>query len=1127
MADPFSYFTPENMKDKKLSDLKDDPTFINDAVIFLKSERKGYTSDDLKKMNADDVVSEVLEHFRYQTTNEISMAKDLGFMNDKTVEPKQREAFGRLMFAFDNAKGEGLFDRGAEKIVDYLGGTVTAPSTYISAVAGLGSAGTGAAAIQSTKAASLAALRTAGKQILKRSIIAGMADGAVAAGQAYGNERIRENIAPDIGTEYKLDKGTVALSGALGFGIGAATYGGTAYLQHKGAKALADTIDEGRVANADRVAKDAAKARALAASAAKDAKSNAKMEAATAKVLNAISPDLVKEGNLVKRYLLSKDLPDGVMGGFSQDTIQRLSAASYDLAERLKIDLSDPNVRITEKLAENITANKEIFMDVAQSYGLTPRQLSAAYASEVSEAAKILATQSAISKKARRAQLEALSKKVDDLFAEGMAPAKAEDLTAIAKATRDTTHSVLWKTFKDVENARRMFMTSQPATTMRNNIFSVAMTGIDIVDKLNESVLNTITKGRKSGAATFNGTLDNLKYLTRDNYVADALVTILQSQTPEKFQKVFFDAAVGEAHLVKDSVFAKAGAAVNTLNTLSDYVVKRAIISGSIDRQLKELGNETIGTSVMDMLKKGTTDMLPDDILGKALDDSLEFTFQRRFGGPGASGMSQFAADAIRFIHNSGATVAIPFPRFLASQAKFVSDYTGLTIIRRGIKDATTKEASKFMTGAMMFGGLYAIQKDNILKGLEWNEVEGQDKKVYDGQAAFGPMALHVYTANLVARISEGMPLKKTFDIAKDVQKILGATEFRPGGGLTDSIVKALEAGNVAPLLNQVGDYFGSYTYPAAVVKDFYGQLDPRSSYLPETRDASVSVVDFFGVDIPMSVFQRVTRHLPDFDSAKISGELERLGINVSADTLDNVLEFFNTSTRTYYQTQYAKDADGNNLRQDAIRFDIFGDGPIRMQDPIVKQVTGLVGRAPKNALQREMSRLQIDPFKIYNPYSEKNAAIELLTQQKLQGNLAAKAQTFMESANYRNSKDDTEKRLKLSAYIKGSVAIAREEAEDTLKGMSKMPEGKRDYVSYINGEMGALSDAEKDKADTAWAYYSGKYGYAGLTFDEALDQIDASDMTEEEKLVYDTNMKKLFIDLGKNYTKYLGSMKP
>jgi hypothetical protein len=1123
MANQYSYFTPEFMQDKKLSDLKTNKEFLQDGITFLKSGRKGYTDEDIKGMSADDVVSEVLEHFRYQTTNEVTVAKDIYFMNDDSVDIKQRESFGRLMFAFDNAKGEGLFDRGGEKIGDYLGGTLSAPSTYASAVAGIGSAGTGAAAIQATKAGSLAALRTAGKKIIKRSLMAGMADGAIGAAFEYGNQKVRESAAEDLDMKYEVDKGAVALSGALGFAVGAGTYGAGAALQHRGAKKLAETIDKGRVANADRVKEAAAIAAQKVRDAAKDPAKKAKMEAATKTVLQAIDPNLVREGNLVKRYLLSNDLPEGVTGGLSQETIQRLSAASYELAERIGADISKPNVRITEVLAENIGKNKEVFTDVAKQYGLTPRQLSAAYAAEVSQAAKILATQSAISKTARRSQLEALSKKVDDLFEAGMAPAKAEDLTEIAKATKDT-QSVIWKNFKEIENARRMFMTSQPATTMRNNIFSVAMTGIDIVDQLNQSVLNTVTKGRKSGGATFRGSLDNLKYLTRDNYVADALVTILQSQAPEKFQKVFFDAALVESHVVKDSLLSKAGAAANTLNTMSDFVVKRAIITGNIDRKLKQMGNEELGTSVMDMLRKGTVSQLPDDVLNNALDESLAFTFQRRFGGKDASGMNRAAADTIKFIHNYGLTTIIPFPRYLASQAKFISDYTGLTILRRGITGATTEESAKAMTGALMFGGLYMTQKENIAKGLEWFEIEGDDGKTYDGQSAFGPMAAHVYLANLLARVTEGQPVKPTAEISKDLTKILGGTEFRPGTGFIDNAVRGFEAGSWEPFLNQVGDYFGSFTYPAAVVKDFYGQFDPRSSYLPETRDASVSTVEMFGYDIPVSSIQRVTRHLPDFDSDKISKQLEdSLGISIAPDTLANFLEFANSSTRTYYQTQYTKDADGNNMRQDAIRFDIFGDGPIKMQDPIVKQITGFVGRPPKNALQREMSRLQIDPFKLYNPYREQNQALELFTQQKLQGNLAAFAEAFMQSPNYTSATNDADKRTRLGEFLKGQIRAARDDAKDTLERMATMPEASRDYESYIRGEFNAMSKQQSTNAELAWEQIGGKYGYAGMNINEVFDEVDSStDLEPKEKEIYKTNIRKLYIDLGKNYGSFV-----
>ena len=428
------------------------------------------------------------------------------------------------------------------------------------------------------------------------------------------------------------------------------------------------------------------------------------------------------------------------------------------------------------------------------------------------------------------------------------------------------------------------------------------------------------------------------------------------------------------------------------------------------------------------------------------------------------------------------------------------------------------------MTGALMFGGLYMTQKENIAKGLEWFEIEGDDGKTYDGQSAFGPMAAQVYLANLFARVTEGQPIKPTAEISKDLTKILGGTEFRPGTGLVDNAVRGFEAGSWEPFLNQVGDYFGSFTYPAAVVKDFYGQFDPRSSYLPETRDASVSTVEMFGYDIPVSSIQRVTRHLPDFDSDKISKQLEdSLGISIAPDTLANFLEFANSSTRTYYQTQYTKDADGNNMRQDAIRFDIFGDGPIKMQDPIVKQITGFVGRPPKNALQREMSRLQIDPFKLYNPYREQNQALELFTQQKLQGNLAAFAEVFMQSPNYTSAANDADKRTRLGEFLKGQIRAARDDAKDTLERMATMPEAARDYESYIRGEFNAMSKQQSTNAELAWDQIGDKYGYAGMNINEVFDAVDSStDLEPKEKEIYKTNIRKLYIDLGKNYGSFV-----
>jgi hypothetical protein len=668
-----------------------------------------------------------------------------------------------------------------------------------------------------------------------------------------------------------------------------------------------------------RVAEATERAKLTAATAKGSEESKKLLKYTTDTLLRSIDPRLVEEGRIVKKDIFSDDLEDGLIGGFDVNTIQRLSAASYELAQKLGVQ-PEKGQRITEFLAKNMEQGRTVFDKVAEDYGLTPRQLSAAYAAEISDAARLLVSQKSyvvkkgtktLNKTETKEHIQKLSNEIDTLFTNGLSTVNSEDIRAIEEVNKSLMSST-FRQLKGIEDARRMFMTSQPATTMRNNIFSVAMTGIDMLDQLTTAAVRTLRSNPEASAtATLSGTFDNFRYLAKDTYVADALVTMLRQQAPEQMHKVFYDAAIAESGLVKNTALAKVGAAANTLNSMSDYVFKRAVIAGNIDRQLKQLGNEELGTSVMDMLKKGTVADLPDEFIANALDESLAFTFQRRFGGKGASAESEAARKAISTIHNYGLTTLIPFPRYIASQAKFVSDYTVLTVIRRlaAGKSVADEELGKFMTGgALSFGVYYGVAKEKIASDLEWYEVEGPDGQTYDGQAAFGPLSAHMYVADLVARFTEGYEVKDTKAILKDLNKILIGTEFRPGTGLTDAIVQSVESDNLDPLLNQLFDYAASYTYPAAVIKDFYGQFDPRSSYLPETRDASISTIDMNGNDVSTSVFQRITRHLPDFNTKEMAQTLkEATGIAIDPDMLSSYLEMASTSTYTNYQEKYAE----------------------------------------------------------------------------------------------------------------------------------------------------------------------------------------------------------------------------
>ena len=1122
----YTYYTKEEMQDRKITDLQKDRGFLSDAVTFLRSKRKGYKDDELRDMSGEDIAYEVLEHFRVQSTNEMTMAKDYYFMEDDQTSERDKQSFGRLMYAFDNAKGEGILDGGAAAVRDYAEGILTAPTTYATALSIPFTGGAGGAAAQATKQASMMALRGVAKKNLGKAAVVGAIDGAIAGGSQLGLENIKKEAGTYIGEDYDVSLLNVGAATVLGAGVsGTASFIGQRY-QTKAAERLQQSVTKGRDLKVKELAEASKKAEIELKK--KMTREEAKLFDFTGrKILSAIDPQLVKEGMDVKKTILSEGMVDGVIGGFDRDTIRRLGVASYELATRLGVK-PEEGQRITDYLAKAMDdgTGPTLFNDVADKYGLSKRQLSAAYAAEVSEAAKLLATQRNLVNKGgvkiSKIDAKAFRDKLDKLYDEGMSSISGREATELTAAQLESMTGVtgkVWRGFKQLEDGRRAFMTSQPATTMRNNIFGVAMTGIDMVDQIFASGIRAVKGERAAAASTFKNSAATLSYLTKDHYVAEALTTMLSQEAPEKLSRVFMQAAQAEAGVVKNTRLARAGNAFNVLNTMSDHVFKRAVITSTIDRELGKLGNETLGKSVMEMLEKGTISQLPDDILEKAMNESFAFTFQRRFGGKSESDLNKFVGKTIKFVHDTGLTVAIPFPRYIASQAKFISDYTGLTIARRGFKNTTTEDYSKFMTGAAMFGGAYAIQKQNIEQGNEWYEGEGYDGQIYNAQAALGPAAMTTWTANLFARVMNGEETKDTASLLREANKILIGTEFKPNAGIADKWIQAIQSNDMTPVLEAAGDYISSYTYPAAVVKDFYGQFDPRSSYLPETRDPTVSsyYVDIpltdRGFDIRMSFFQRMTRQLPDFNF----GDMD-LPEGITEAQARSMYKYAGLGARTQFQTM--KDPTKGDTGYDMIRFDIFSDGPVRLQNPLAKQITGLVGTQPKNALQREMSRLQVDPFKLYNPYKEKNPTLEVLNQAILQGFLPTRAKNeLLDTATYQNA-DGAQRKMLLESFVKNTISESRTMAREMLVGMKgKSP----DFDAYVRGEVLALSRAERKQADLFWSGVSEQLGYKDANIRKSISMVkDDKELDDLEKQARITSLSLVYLNGQKAISKTL-----
>jgi len=1127
----YEYYTQENMTDKKLSDLSNDQYFLDDAVTFLKSRRKNYKDEDFKDMSAGDVVDEVLEHFRYMNVNEVTMSKDYYFMEDAKTPDRERQAYARLMYAFDNAKGEGLLDKGGAAIRDYGFGALSAPSTVISMAAVPLTGGAGTAAVQASKVGTQQALKAFAKKQLKRGALTAALDGSIAAGSQLGIEINKKKAGASIGEEYDISGENIAMAGGIGAGIGAAAFAVPTMLQSNAAKRLSNTLEGGAAEKAAREAEAVERATQALKATAATPEGRKMVKWTQDKLLASIDPKLVEEGRRVKVDILSEDLPDGIIAGLDAGTMKRLSAAAVELAEGLGVK-PEKGQRITEFLAREIDKGDDnVFDRVRNKYGLTRRQLSAVYAAEVSEAARLLQQQGTWlnNSGARITGKEAIdaskdfADKLEKLYDKGLSTISGKEAAELEAAQMSMTSGRrALKALKGLEDARRAFMTSQPATTMRNNIFGVAMGLIDSMDQITLGILRAAGFGgeKTNAGATFKGATDTLMYLSKDAYVADALVTMLKEDAPELVSRVFQDAATAEASLVRNTGLAKAGTAVNALNTMSDHVFKKAVIASYIDRELKQKG-----TSLMEYMAQGRIADLDDKLVNDALDEALAFTFQRRFGGPNASDLNKTVGKLVSGIHKYGLTTVIPFPRYIASQAKFLNDYTVLNLMRkRG--NMTAEDFSKQITGAAMFAGAAYMQMDNIENGLEWFEEKMTTGEPTNAQAAMGPAAFIHFAANWTMRKANGLPTKDWNETRKDAQAILVGTEFRPGGGALGDLERAFVNGTPEQALKVVGDYFSTFTYPAAVVKDFYGQFDPRASYIPQTRDATVSLWDMGRYDVNrMYLMQRFGKSLPDFNLDKMAKRLQQdTGIEIDTSGLQGLLKFMGSSARTQFQLMDERNRDTG---YDVIRHNIFGDGPLRQLDPFMKQLTGFTKNAPKSALELEMSRLQLDPFQVYNEFKEKNTALELFTQQLLQGELVDDAMLLVNTNTYKTAEPERQRDL-LKTRLQDKITETRKQARYLLRDWARAEnnqEYRGDFNAYVRGEYKALSANEKEQANQAWALNAERYGFKGKNFREALIEIGDLDSELYDEMDKDTMASILtlkFIQGRKDYTKMM-----
>jgi hypothetical protein len=529
------------------------------------------------------------------------------------------------------------------------------------------------------------------------------------------------------------------------------------------------------------------------------------------------------------------------------------------------------------------------------------------------------------------------------------------------------------------------------------------------------------------------GTFDVFKYAFNP-YEAKVMQKLFTEAMPNEASTLFREAADIVAKTGKEGALAIAGRKINYFNTLSDNFFKRAVLSASLKRRLKDDGKD-----LYKIIENAEWNTIPEDILKGAIQDAYEFTYQSAIKSDGlfgriGKGVINLHKDAPFLISSF-----IPFPRYIANQMKFINEHMPLLgllqLDRFGAKSARPEgylkeRIAKQLTGTMLLSSAYMwrLQQGDT---AHWYDIQTNDGNTIDGRAVYGPFAPFMLVADLIYRYQKGtMPTNINTYVRDTLQATLGST-FRAGLGLytLDKLYTDLGGLKGQKIIGEsLGNLMNTFTLPVAVVKDFYGQFDPLSRQIPETNLA-VSRLEGKGASQTVNWFDimmlRGTRAFPDFP--------------------------FND--------------------YDIAAVSPFQTGNLKAIHPIEKQLFGFGMREGKNPLQEEMARLGLTPYDIYR--KPQNETLDLYTRQYLaeEGsdlNLNENMELFLDSKEYNiPNLSAEEKRVLLADEAKKIINRARKEAvirigaEDSILNL---PYNELDLIEFQG-----LSAKERDAVNAIY----------------------------------------------------------
>jgi len=405
----------------------------------------------------------------------------------------------------------------------------------------------------------------------------------------------------------------------------------------------------------------------------------------------------------------------------------------------------------------------------------------------------------------------------------------------------------------------RRMLVSTPATSAINLLgFAQYYGGTAIADVLSMTGLYT-TAMLKGGTATKAGresmrfagvykdmTTQKLRYLADPFTTKDAYMKILDEY--DDVRRILYDSLTGgvdinasryginrKSGIIKGLEATANGASIAAGVRAQDTITKSLMFMTELDKQVR-LKHEM---PLDDLLRNGRVDMLDEEIVGKAMDQTLKSVFSKDYTKGDGSEFLKGAADLVETISRKpGFGTIVPFGRFMNNVVASTYQWTvaGYLPYARSIMKQNTdlghvEALSRSVVGTSFLGMAIMYDEERQKDNLGTFDIK-VGNRIVDAQNTF-PMSLFLASGRMLndARKGRGVTGEQWMatleqlavgQLASDIQfkndiRAIGEALFSQEGGQRDAVLNGLAM--------QTGNFLAGYTRPLDAANKVVGMV--------------------------------------------------------------------------------------------------------------------------------------------------------------------------------------------------------------------------------------------------------------------------------------------------------------